>query len=111
MRFVGALPLQSGTTPDVDRWVSEMTGPQHAAYDALMRSGGAQDASYWLVPTSVGEIVVVVMTVDDVDQFFSVWLATPSPFADWWTEQMRRFHGEPGEGEGAGRCFFHWSAR
>jgi hypothetical protein len=108
--FVGALPLQPGTAGDIDRWVSDMTQTQHAEYDRLMRAAGARDASYWRIPTPAGEMVAVVYAVDDVQQFFATWEAERGPFIEWWTGQMRHFHGDPGDDEGIGQQFFHWSA-
>jgi hypothetical protein len=89
-----ALPLLPGRT-DADRaalascWVGER---KEAHRDARRRAGITREA-VWIQATPGGDLAVVYLEADDLDQAFAALGSSPDPFDRWFRDHVREVHG------------------
>ncbi len=89
-----AIPLLPGRT-DTQRaaltacWL----GPRREAHRDARRRAGITREAVWLQPTESGDLAVVYLEADDLEQAAAVLGTSPDPFDRWFRDHVRLVHG------------------
>jgi hypothetical protein len=89
-----ALPLLPGRTEDERSALAACwTGPRREAHRDARRRAGITRETVWLQRTAGGDLTVVLLEADDLEQAASALGASPDPFDRWFREHVLEVHG------------------
>lgn len=89
-----ALPLLPGRTDDERAALASCwTGPRREAHRDARRRAGITREAVWLQRTDGGDLVVVHLEADDLEQAASALGTSPDPFDQWFREHVLHVHG------------------
>lgn len=89
-----ALPLLPGRSEDERAALASCwTGRRREAHGDARRRAGITREAVWLQRTPVGDLSVVHIEADDLEQAGSVLATSPDPFDQWFREHVLLVHG------------------
>jgi len=84
-----ALPLTPGKTDEWRRWSEELRGARHNEYVASRRRLGVATERAYLQHTPQGDMAVIYLEGDDLQQSFQALATSPDPFDVWFRQRSK----------------------
>ena len=87
-----ALPLTPGKTEEWKSWSNEMAGARQSDYRASRRRLGITTERAYSQQTPMGDMAIVYIEAEDLQQVFGGLATSPDPFDVWFRERVKDLH-------------------